>query len=428
MRNNRRAGKPAGRKPEKQGLTGLFTKGKNIPTTAQQTLPYREMYRDGVCRVADRYYTKTIEYEDINYQLAQSEDQAAIFDGWSACLNYFDSSLPFQLSFLNHRSRPGSRYSVNIPMQDDDYNSVRCEYVEMLENQIAKSNNGIVRTKLLTFGVNVDDLSTARARLERVEADICGNFKKLGVKCRSLSGLERLELLHGQLHPGSGSPFRFSWDMIPKTGLSTKDFIAPDSFDFRFSRLFRVGTTWGAASYLQILASELSDKLLAELLEMDAEMTITLHIQTVDQAAAVKSIKAKVSDIDKMKEGMQCLGVKWSLRNTSEIVEYWYEVLLGIKCWIEREQTELKYEPSAEEKAAGIAQFSLVVGEMATITALAKDYSKDPDEILEWKYGKVYNLLFTNLQSHLFRERLNKELERKAQQKANARKPRNKWR
>lgn len=186
-------------------------------------------------------------------------------------------------------------------MQDDDYNSVRCEYVEMLENQIAKSNNGIVRTKLLTFGVNVDDLPTARARLERVEADICGNFKKLGVKCRSLSGLERLELLHGQLHPGSGSPFRFSWDMIPKTGLSTKDFIAPDSFDFRFSRLFRVGTTWGAASYLQILASELSDKLLAELLEMDAEMTITLHIQTVDQAAAVKSIKAKVSDIDKMK-------------------------------------------------------------------------------------------------------------------------------
>lgn len=229
MQNNRRAGKPAGKKPDKTGLLGLFTKGKDIPTTAQQTLPYREMYRDGVCRVEDRYYTKTIEYEDINYQLAQTEDQAAIFDGWSACLNYFDSSLPFQLSFLNHRSRPGSRYSVNIPMQEDDYNSVRREYVEMLENQIAKSNNGIVRTKLLTFGVNVDDLSTARARLERVEADICGNFKKLGVKCRSLSGLERLELLHGQLHPGGTDPFRFSWDMIPQTGLSTKDFIAPDS-------------------------------------------------------------------------------------------------------------------------------------------------------------------------------------------------------
>ena len=187
-------------------------------------------------------------------------------------------------------------------MQEDDYNSVRREYVEMLENQIAKSNNGIVRTKLLTFGVNVDDLSTARARLERVEADICGNFKKLGVKCRSLSGLERLELLHGQLHPRRHRPFPV--------------FVGYDTPDRPFHKgLYRNRTAstsvsaacsgWGRPGarppYLQILASELSDKLLAELLEMDAEMTITLHIQTVDQAAAVKSIKAKVSDIDKMK-------------------------------------------------------------------------------------------------------------------------------
>ena len=136
----------------------------------------------------------------------------------------------------------------------------------------------------------------------------------------------------------------------------------------------------------------------------------------------------ELTDIDKMKEGMQCLGVKWSLRNTSEIVEYWYEVLLGIKYWIEREQTELKYEPSAEEKAAGIAQFSLVVGEMATITALAKDYSKDPAEILECKFVKLFSFLLTKREGHHSRERLNNELERKAQQKANARKPRNKWR
>ena len=172
MQKRPNAGKPAGRKPDRRCLFGLFTKKKDIPTTAQQTLPYREMYRDGVCRVSEDYYTKTIEYEDINYQLAQAEDQATIFDGWSACLNYFDSTLPFQLSFLNHRSRPESRYSVNIPMQDDEYNGVRQEYVEMLDNQIAKSNNGIVRTKLVTFGVKADSLSSARARLERVEADI----------------------------------------------------------------------------------------------------------------------------------------------------------------------------------------------------------------------------------------------------------------
>lgn len=274
---------------------------KRGPQTAQQTIPYREMHKDGICRIAEDYYTKTIEYEDINYAVASTEDQGIIFDAYCGFLNYFDATLPYQLSFINHRSRPESRYSVNIPPQDDQYNSVRDEYTGMLKGQIAKSNNGIVRSKYITFGIHAAGIQTARPRLERVEANILSNYGKLGVQARPLSGKERLALLHSQLRPGSREPFRFSWDMIPRTGMGTKDFIAPDSFDFRQARLFRVGTTWGAASYMQIMASELSDKLLAELLELDMEMTITMHIQTVDQSKAIKQIKAKISDIDKMK-------------------------------------------------------------------------------------------------------------------------------
>ena len=274
---------------------------KHRALSAQQTIPYIAMHPDGICQIPGGIYTKTLEYEDINYAVASTEDQTAIISGWSACLNYFDSSLPFQLSFVNRRSRNANRYKVNIPAQEVDFNSIRGEYVEMLKGQIAKSNNGIERYKYITFGLPAEGATEARPRLGRVEADVMGNLKRLGVQSLPLDGRDRLAVLHGQMHPGGREPFRFAWKDIPKTGMGTKDYIAPDSFDFRFSRLFRVGTTWGAASYLQILASELSDKLLAELLEMDAEMTITLHIQTVDQAAAVKSIKAKVSDIDKMK-------------------------------------------------------------------------------------------------------------------------------
>ena len=277
-------------KPKKRG-----------PQTAQQTIPYKEMLRDGICKVREGYYTKTLSYEDINYAVASTDDQSTIFDGYCSFLNYFDSALPFQMSFVNHRSRPENRYSVNIPPQNDDCNEIRHEFTGMLKGQIARSNNGIVRSKYITFGIHADGIGTARPRLERIEADIMGNFKKLGVQSATLSGQDRLEILHSQLHPGGREPFRFSWDMIPKTGMGTKDFIAPTSFDFRQSRLFRVGTTWGAASYMQIMASELSDKLLAELLEMDAEMTITMHIQTVDQTKAVKTVKAKLSDIGKMK-------------------------------------------------------------------------------------------------------------------------------
>ncbi|WP_370738183.1 VirB4-like conjugal transfer ATPase, CD1110 family [Scatolibacter rhodanostii] len=274
---------------------------KRGPQTAQQTIPYKEMLKDGICKVREGYYTKTLSYEDINYAVASTDDQSTIFDGYCGFLNYFDSALPFQMSFINHRSRPENRYSVNIPPQDDDCNGIRNEFTNMLKGQIARSNNGIVRSKYITFGIHADGINMARPRLERIEADIMGNFKKLGVQSATLSGRERLEILHSQLHPRGREPFRFSWDMIPKTGMGTKDFIAPTSFDFRQSRLFRVGSTWGAASYMQIMASELSDKLLAELLEMDAEMTITMHIQTVDQNKAVKTVKAKLSDIGKMK-------------------------------------------------------------------------------------------------------------------------------
>ena len=281
---------------------GAAAKGKGRATlSAQQTIPYLSMHPDGVCKLPGGLYTKTVEYEDINYSVASTEDQTAIFSGWSSFLNYFDSSLPFQLSFINRRSHSRSRYKVNIPQAEDDFNSVRAEFTGMLKNQIARSNNGIERSKYITFGIPAESLDEARPRLERVEADVMSNFKRLGVPSEPMDGRARLALLHGQMHPGSREPFRFSWGDIAKTGLGTKDFIAPDSFDFRQPRLFRMGQYWGAASYLQILASELSDKLLAEILELDAEMTVTLHIQTVDQLKAIKTIKGKISDIGKMK-------------------------------------------------------------------------------------------------------------------------------
>ena len=296
------------RNPKRQ--KGPAARAAKAALSAQQTIPYIAMHPDGVCQLPSGFYSKTVEYEDINYAVASTEDQTAIFGGWSSFLNYFDSSLPFQLSFINRRSRDRSRYKVNIPEANDAFNSVRDDYTKMLKTQIAKSNNGIERSKYITVCLPADSVADARPRLERVEADVTGNLHRLGVQSEPLDGRGRLALLHGQMHPGSRETFRFSWKDIPQTGMGTKDYIAPDSFDFRDSRTFRIGRYWGAASYLQILASELSDKLLAEILEMDAELTVTMHIQTVDQLKAIKTIKGKISDIGRMKAEEQKKAVR----------------------------------------------------------------------------------------------------------------------
>lgn len=277
-------------------------KAKEKRLSAQKSIPYREMARDGICRVQDKYYSKTIRFYDINYQLAQNEDKNAIFENWCDFLNYFDSTIHFQISFVNYHSSMKEFESViQIKPQNDAFDDVRMEYAQMLKNQLAKGNNGLVRTKYITFGIEADNIREAKPKLERIEADILNNFKVLGVSAYPLNGEERLEVLYETFNPEEKVPFQFSYDKVLRTGLGTKDFIAPTSFVFKNGKDFMMGNTIGAVSYLQILAPELTDKMLAEFLDMDRNLIVNLHIQSLDQMKAIKLVKSKVTDINRMK-------------------------------------------------------------------------------------------------------------------------------
>jgi hypothetical protein len=276
--------------------------GGKPPKSAQESIPYREMYRDGICRVSERLYTKTIVFQDITYHLAQNDDKTQIFENYCDFLNFFDSSISVQLSFINQFGNAEEfRQSVDIPETGDDFDSIRREYADMLRGQLAKGNNGLTKTKYITFGIEADNLKAAKLRIERVEADVLNNFKTLGVSARSLTGAERLEIIHNQFHPDGTSKFRYNWKDRVKTGLSSKDAIAPTSFDFRGGRSFRMGMHYGAVSHLQILAPELTDRMLADFLDLDSAVTVSLHIQSIDQSTAIKTIKRKLSDLEKMK-------------------------------------------------------------------------------------------------------------------------------
>ena len=270
--------------------------------SAQDSIPYERMWPDGICRVAGSRYTKTIQFQDINYQLSQNEDKTAIFEGWCDFLNYFDSSIQFQLSFLNlAASEETFARAINIPLQGDDFDSIRVEYTTMLQNQLARGNNGLIKTKYLTFGIDADSLKAAKPRLERIETDILNNFKRLGVAAETLDGKARLAQLHGIFHMDEQVPFRFEWDWLAPSGLSTKDFIAPSGFEFRTGKQFRMGKKYGAVSFLQILAPELNDRMLADFLDMESSLIVSLHIQSVDQIKAIKTVKRKITDLDKSK-------------------------------------------------------------------------------------------------------------------------------
>ena len=270
--------------------------------SAQDSIPFQRMFPDGICRVTDTYYTKTIRFQDINYQLSQNEDKTAIFDGWCDFLNYFDASVHFQLTFLNMAANKDTYGTqITIPLRGDEDDAIRTEYTQMLRDQLAKGNNGLIKTKYLTFGIDADGMKTAKPRLERIETDVLNNFKRLGVAAEPLNGTDRLRLLHDMLRIDDPAPFRFSWDWLASSGLSVKDFIAPSSFEFAKGNYFGIGQKRGAVSFLQILAPELNDRMLADFLDMESSLTVTMHVQSVDQVSAIKTIKRKITDLDRMK-------------------------------------------------------------------------------------------------------------------------------
>ena len=289
---------------EKKQIQAAIARAKNQDKkkkSAQDSIPFERMWQDGICRVKPGYFTKTIQFQDINYQLNQNEDKTAIFESWCDFLNYFDSSVKFQLSFMNLAANKDT-YGNNIEItpQGDDFDGIRIEYTDMLRSQLARGNNGLIKTKYLTFGIEAANVKEAKPRLDRIETDILNNFKRLGVAAEPLNGKDRLALMHGMFHMDEQLDFQFSWDWLAPTGLSVKDFIAPSSFEFRNGKEFGVGKKLGAVSFLQILAPELNDRMLAEFLDMESSLIVTMHVQSVDQVKAIKTVKRKITDLQKM--------------------------------------------------------------------------------------------------------------------------------
>ena len=289
-------------KKQIEQITARAKRDDGVPRTAQQTIPIDRMFQDGICRCGQNYYTKTIQFQDINYQLAQQEDKTAIFEEWCSFLNFFDSSVHFQLSFMNMATDAASfEKSIRIPLKKDGFDDVREEYSKMLRTQLAQGNNGLTKTKYLTFGIEAESIKQAKPRLIHIQTDLLNNFRRLGVTASVLDGKERLKVMHDMFHMGDKDRFAFEWKWLAESGLSVKDFIAPTSFSFPGGRTFRMGPLYGAMSYLSITASDLSDQLLKDLLDMESSQVVSMHIRSVDQNEAIKTVKHTITELDRSK-------------------------------------------------------------------------------------------------------------------------------
>ncbi len=257
------------------------------------------MFEDGICQVTDNFWSKQLKFTDINYQVAQADEQIAIFARYGEILNYFDPAVNIQISVHNRRiDKDDFKRSMLIKMRGDDLDEYRSELNDILLDKASQGQNSIIREKYITFGVNAETYEEAVPALLRLETDVTNNLKTIGCTVTSMTGLQRLDYMNSILNPSE--PLKFSYDDLIGTGLTTKDFISPYLFDFRpdgKQTYFEMGDYYAQVLAIKKFPTEMTDELINRLSEIPCNTTINIHTNSVDNAKALEMVKTKLTFI-----------------------------------------------------------------------------------------------------------------------------------
>jgi len=281
-------------------LNKLFKRDKEkfvVPRSAQDIIPIKAIWEDGIFLVGTDKYSKSFKFLDINYAVASKEDKEAMFIDYSDLLNSLDTGATAKITINNRRiNKIDFENQILLKMQDDNLDKYRKEYNEMLINQ-AKDANEIIQEKIITLSVYKKSIEEARTYFSRVGADLISKFAALGSKCVELDAIERLRILHDFYRTGNETSFRFDFKETIRKGHNFKDFICPDSFEFK-DDYFKIGDRYGKVMFLKEYASFVKDSMVTELTELNKNMMLSIDIIPVPQDEAVKEAENRRMGIE----------------------------------------------------------------------------------------------------------------------------------
>lgn len=282
---------------------------KEIPKSVQKTIPYIKAFRDGIFEVKKDYYSKTIEFQDINYQIARQEVQEQFFLDYCSFLNSFDSRIDFQISIINSSVNMNDlEEKLLIGKQEDEFNIFRDEYNDMLKGQITKGRNDIQTRKFVTFSVEATSEEEAKRVLDRVEQEIEIGLKRMKSQVYPLDLKNRLKIFH-DFYRGRASIFNFDPRESKKYGIITKDSISPDSFEFKRDHM-RLGDKYARSIFLSDFPSFISDKIISELIDFNFDMSLNLNIRSSEPENTLRIINRQITGMESDKINYQKRSIK----------------------------------------------------------------------------------------------------------------------
>lgn len=271
-------------------LNKFFKKDKEkfiIPKGVQDVIPIKRIWKDGIFLVGKNKYSKTFKFTDINYIVASEEDKEAMFLNYMQILNSFECEMFVKISILNSKmNEQNIENNIKIDDEKDKLDKLRKEYNRLIDEG-TKSSNGIIQEKYITITIKKKNLAEARTSFRRITVELNKHFKRLNSVCVELDADERLRMLHNFYRMGEESSFSF--DMIDnmKKGHSFKDYVSPDSFEFK-KDYFKMGDKFGRVIFLKEYANFIKDSMIAELTDISKNLILTIDISPVATDEAIK--------------------------------------------------------------------------------------------------------------------------------------------
>ena len=152
------------------------------------------------------------------------------------------------------------RRDTFLPLRGDARDRYSEEMNRVISEKALQGQNGLIREKYITISLHEDDYRKAQVRLLKRAEDIQNLFKRMGSTVRRLSGIERLNLLHGITRPEEVMAFSYDW-LLAEDSITTKDFIAPSGYNWKpehddsravYNERYQFGEYYGKVLYITL--------------------------------------------------------------------------------------------------------------------------------------------------------------------------------
>lgn len=268
-----------------------------VPKKIQQIIPIDTIYNDGIFQVGKNKFSITYKFTDINYAVASREDKEAMFLEYSELLNSFDSGATTKITIsLRRLNKENFEKEILLPLMNDELDQYRKEYNQMLLDK-AMGTNGMIREMYLTVSIFRKNYEDAKVYFRRVTTDMTAHLARLDSKCKVLNAVERLQILHDFYRTGEEMFFNIDLKQLMKKGHDFKDYICPDSFEFK-KDYFTMGTRYGRVLFLKEYASYIKDSMIAELTDMNHNLMMSIDVIPVPTDEAVREVENRLLGVE----------------------------------------------------------------------------------------------------------------------------------